>query len=143
MSKESPGIRISSQSLVIGLLLAAIGWLWTINERVAKLETQNDRITTLEDMMFPIAIEHEVSKQLRENAATEMPTSGPVAPTTAVPPNAPVVNNDHHTDAEKAAIEAIRKKATDKVKGRLPNVKMQGRLGSSPVRILPVNPPGG
>jgi len=97
-------------TLLSGSLIAVFAWMWTINERVAKIESPDSmisRVETLERLIFPIGVEYEVRKRMEELSDSEQqPTSGTggeqpggidgalpismnegIAPSIAVPPN--------------------------------------------------------
>ncbi len=100
MNVEINQSRVVS-TIVAAVILAALAWGWNINERVAKIENPDSvaaRLETLEQLMFPIAVEYEI----RQRTAPPPPPDsvvGGIAPGIAMPPNAPI-NPIEARDAE-------------------------------------------
>lgn len=73
-------------AIILGAaVIAAFAWMWTINERVAKIESPDSmlsRVEMLEKLIFPIGVEYEVRKRMEEERIADG-----IAPDIAVPPN--------------------------------------------------------
>ncbi len=85
-------------AIIIAALIGAFTWMWDINGRIATLESPealSARMKTLEDLIFPLAVEHEVRKRLGLEGNEVEESDGyiideAIAPTMWIPPNTAV-----------------------------------------------------
>lgn len=57
------------ETIITGLLLAALGWAWALESRLARLEEQQNvvqRVENLENLLQPVLIEYRMRERLRE-----------------------------------------------------------------------------
>lgn len=126
-------IEVDTSKVLAALLTAAtigaFAWVWNINERVAKIESPDSmisRVETLERLMFPIGVEHEIRKRM-EAMETEAPISGivgvmpehnrGVAPTIFVPPNQ-AVDPELREEAEDNVRSMIEQRPLEEARNR-------------------------
>ncbi len=103
-------------------VVAAFAWMWTINERVAKIESPDSmlsRVETLERLIFPIGVEYEVRKRLEDSITGAEPPADNMgtAPTVAVPPNQ-AVDPKLRENAEDNVRSMIEQRPLEEVKNR-------------------------
>jgi len=122
-------IKIDSGKLLTTIFGAAIigafAWMWTMNERVAKIESPDSmksRVETLEKLIFPIGVEYEVRKRMEElapPAPVPMSDNLGIAPTVTATPNQPVeVDPKLRNAAEDNVRSMIEQRPLDEVKKR-------------------------
>ncbi len=117
-------------TLVVAGLIAAFTWMWNINDRITSLESPEAlaiRVKTIEDLIFPMAVEYEVRKRLGEETADSTdgsesegtPPSMWVPPNTAVQPDPKVLKaaeDDVRSLIEQRPLEDARKRRGEPIK---------------------------
>lgn len=117
-------------TICVSAIIAVFVWMWTINERVAKIESPDSmisRVETLEKLIFPIGVEYEVRKRMEKLIDREQPTSGisgvlprlneSMDPRFEATPNQPV-NPKFREDAEDNVRSMLEQRPLEEVKKR-------------------------